>query len=364
MNVFIRADASVEIGTGHIMRCLTLAEELREMGCIVSFICRKLPGNLITYVKKVKQFPIIELPLPSNTFSRSTSLNHAHWLGAHWKEDVSQTTAALAEKKADWMIIDHYGIDYHWEREIKSFVSRIMVIDDLADRAHICDVLLDQNLYKNPTERYNHLVPKETIQLLGPSYALLRAEFRDARKKLRKRSGKVNRILISFGGSDPTNETLKALEGFLQLQKPEIKVDVVVGETNRNRTIIETVCQEHPNITFHCQIDYMAQLMAEADLAIGALGSSTWERCYLELPSLVILAAENQYGLSEQLVEEGIIVNLGRAEDVKAGLIAMAVQEMMNDPESLRHMALNARNLFPEESTSALLSMFNRKGGS
>ncbi|MFZ1640544.1 MAG: UDP-2,4-diacetamido-2,4,6-trideoxy-beta-L-altropyranose hydrolase [Candidatus Contendobacter sp.] len=317
MNIIIRADASIQIGSGHVMRCLTLAEALRERGAEVHFICRELPGHL-GGVLAGKGYPVYWLPAPgADEAAIPAHTAHTAWLGVPWAVDADQTRDRLAGlPEIGWLIVDHYALDRAWESRMRPLVKRIMVIDDLADRPHECDLLLDQNLYEGMEQRYAGLLPADCRQLLGPRYALLRPEFREAREQLRQRDGVVRRILVFFGGADPSNETAKALRAIQRLERPDIAVDVVVGEANPHRAEIEALCAEWPNASFHCQVTHMAELMAKADLAIGAGGVSTWERAVLAVPSLVIAVAENQRRVAEHLAATGGCLYLGPAETV------------------------------------------------
>lgn len=352
MNIYIRADSSTEIGTGHIMRCLTLAEDLKRKGAKVTFICRNLYGNLIRYIKK-QGFEIMLLPPPAieSTFIPVNRIDHSHWLRVPWETDMEQTKKILFEQKnIDWLIVDHYSLDKKWEQEMRPFVSNIMVIDDLADRSHDCDLLLDASIQKDMDFRYERLVANNTVMLLGPKYALLRPEFRVSRKNVRLRDGSVTSIFLFFGGSDPTNETLKSLKALKMINRRDINVDVVVGSTNPNKKNIKALCNDLPNIFFHCQIDYMAELMAKADLSIGAGGSTTWERCYLGLPAITIETADNQANILSILDEIGAIFHLGRSEEVSKQDIAGKVGYLLTNPHVLKEMSYNAMKLMGTES--------------
>lgn len=277
--VIIRTDASTKIGSGHVMRCLTVAHNLKKHDCHVLFWMEPLQGNLIDYVK-----------------------------------EQGFKTIRQAEQ-AYLYIIDNYGIDETWERKHRSFAKKIMVIDDLANRAHDCDLLLDQNVVPNYEKRYDRLVPEQTIKLLGPNYLIMRDEFIEARQHLQNRDGQVNRLLVFMGGSDPTNETLKVLEALKQTKSSFQQVDVVVGNGNIHKKEIEKICKEQ-NLQYHCQIDYMARLMQQADFSIGAGGLTTWERCYVGLPSSSTIVAENQMVTTEYAEELGAVWNLGWHEQV------------------------------------------------
>ncbi|WP_163537022.1 UDP-2,4-diacetamido-2,4,6-trideoxy-beta-L-altropyranose hydrolase [Gracilibacillus sp. YIM 98692] len=334
MNIFIRTDASVEIGAGHVMRCLVLAEDLRKRNVNVSFVCRNFPGHLFDFIEE-KGFAVFRLPAPENETSPD---NHLDWVEGNWKTDVHQTIELLrTQSNIDWFIIDHYAIDEKWENTIRPFVNKIMVIDDLANRYHDCDLLLDQNLYRNMEERYIKLIPKHATALLGIKYLLLRQEFRDL-KDIKERSGIVKRILVSFGGSDPTNETMKTLKTLDTVNRPDITVDVVVGFSNQNYSSIKQFCDKKSYIILHCQINYLAELMAKADLAIGAGGSTTWERCYVGLPTMTIETAENQSEILSYLSELGVVCHLGYSKVVTEEDIANNLQNAINSPIMIKKM--------------------------
>lgn len=200
--IAFRADASIEIGTGHIMRCLTLAHELRNKGAQVYFICRKLEGDLHQYILN-KGFCVFVLDGDgeNTNFLSSEHGSYLNWLKYHWFVDAQQTNDILSQlPKCDWLIVDHYGLDNRWESALRKTVRKIMVIDDLANRMHDCDLLLDQNLYDNPNDRYKDLIPEHSLVKLGPKYAILRPEFHAAKKFSRKRTGEIERIFIFLVG--------------------------------------------------------------------------------------------------------------------------------------------------------------------
>ena len=322
ISFFIRTDASTQMGTGHIMRCLTLAEELRKNGGVVEFVCREHKGNLIDFIRE-KKFVVHCLPQIKNynqvlnKQELTTQNQHLNWLGTDWKTDANQTLEIISKKnkKPDWLIVDNYALDYKWEEKLNPFVNKIMVIDDLADRKHKCDLLLDQNFYLKK-DRYKNIVPKKCVQLIGPKYALLRKEFVKARKNLRKRDGEIRRIFIFFGGSDPNNETKKALEAIILLNKKDIKVDVVIGALSKHRAEIQKIAKKMPNINCHINVDNMAELMAKSDLAIGAGGSTTWERACLGLPTIVFILAKNQEATSFDMHKRSFFVFADKAEKI------------------------------------------------
>jgi len=344
MKIVFRVDASLQIGSGHVMRCLTLADELRQRGADVRFVCREHPGNLNDLIES-KGYPVTRLPQVDFTFvAAPEDLAHMRWLGVDWEQDAAETMAAVSDILPQWLIIDHYAIDRRWEEMLRAHVEKIMVIDDLADRLHDCDLLLDQNLYQNMESRYDTLVPSVCQKLLGPRYALLRPEFSLARKSLRQRSGKIKRVLIFFGGVDPSNETTKALQAVAGISDRQFAVDVVVGGGNPHKEQIQTFCAAHDGFYYHCQVDNMAALMAAADLSIGAGGATTLERCAMGLPSLVIAVAVNQEMSCEYLAIKGVIIYLGLSDSVDTTKIQKNILTMIADTKiffSIQNLSKN-----------------------
>lgn len=330
MNIVIRTDASIEIGTGHVMRCLTLAKQLRSEGAIVTFLCRKFPGNTMNFIER-EGFDVVSLPFIGK-------INSIEWIRNNWEQDAEDTKSILEDlyQEVDVLIVDHYGLDARWEKNIKSYVNKIMVIDDLANRPHNCDLLVDQNYYMNIHSRYKSLVPNDCVQLLGPDYILLRDEFLNVDTNQIKRTGEINNILIFFGGSDPTGETLKALKAVRNLDIS--KINVVVGAANPRKGQVEQLCTELSNAIFYCQVNNMASLMLEADLAIGAGGVTTWERCYLKLPSLVTIVAPNQLKLTTDVVSTGSLINLGYYDEVTSSRIEQVVTRLLKQPQEVAKM--------------------------
>ncbi|QWV92769.1 UDP-2,4-diacetamido-2,4,6-trideoxy-beta-L-altropyranose hydrolase [Geomonas oryzisoli] len=331
LKVVFRADSSVDLGAGHVMRCLTLAAALRERGCAVSFISRDLPGNISANVEAagypVFRIPVEKIPTPDVPFALDVPA------------DIARTAEILRqEQDVDWLVIDHYGVDESWETPLRSLVGKIMVIDDVANRRHDCDLLLDQNLYENMESRYDGLVPEHCTKFLGPRYALLRDEFVQARRSLRERDGSVKRILITFGGGDASNETAKALEAWRTVGRDDISVDVVVGGANPHREQLRQLCAGLPNVSFHCNVNNMAQMMAAADLAIGAGGSTTWERCFLGLPSITLIVADNQAATTTAVGVQGATLNVGWYEDVDSTGLAGIIRRVLSDPKALLEM--------------------------
>jgi UDP-2,4-diacetamido-2,4,6-trideoxy-beta-L-altropyranose hydrolase len=344
MKVVIHTDASFEIGTGHVMRCLTLAEQLRDEGASIVFICRWLPKNLCDRIEE-RGYSVHRL-LHDQQRSADEALltGYERWLGVPPDEDAAQTINLLNKKclQPDWLVVDHYALDARWEEQMRPYTNKIMVIDDLANRPHDADLLLDQNFYENAQYRYEGLVPSQCRTLLGPRYALLRREFRQAREKMSERDGIVRRLLVFFGGADRTNETAKSLEAIRSVGRNDLTVDVVIGMANPHQAQIEAVSRDMPFVTLHYCAENMADLMLQADLAIGAGGTTTWERCSLGLPTITVIVAENQRETIEAVATRGAVWNMGWYSEVSVTDLEVEMRFVFSHPEEIQAMSQNA----------------------
>jgi UDP-2,4-diacetamido-2,4,6-trideoxy-beta-L-altropyranose hydrolase len=296
------------------MRCLTLAKVMSQAGHLCSFICRDHPGHMAAHIQAegfiCRLIPLVNITAHTNLLSANT---YTSWLGDTVNADAAFCRDYFCAMGADWFISDHYGIDSEWINALDLPDLKIMIIDDLANRKHTCDILLDQNLGRN-IDDYAHLVPKRTTILTGPSYALLRPEFHLHRptSNSNKQHGNIHSILISLGGVDQKNDTQLCLDALdtLSLSK-EFHIRVVMGgQSIWLDAISERASNMRHKTTVLSQVSNMAQLMADSDLAIGAGGISAWERCCLGLPTLAIVAAENQRPGLEALQKAGVVLML------------------------------------------------------
>lgn len=328
MKIVFRVDSSTQIGSGHFMRCLTLAERKRKQyQAYIIFVMRDLEGSLIDLVEK-KGFKSIILPKSNVDYNLN---GYEKWLTVPQNVDAEEVKKILQDiGQVDLLIVDSYAIDINWETMVRPFVKQIMVIDDLANRKHDCDILLDQNFYLDKESRYNSLVPNYCRLCLGPEYALLREEFYEVKKNLRKRDGNIKNILVFFGGSDITNETIKALKAIVMFDRKDITVNVIVGQSNQHKDMIASFCNKYDYMNYYCQVDNIAEFMNEADLSIGAGGTTTWERLFLELPSIVIAIAENQEKICEDCAKKHYILYIGRCHDVDEVNIYRAIKTIVD----------------------------------
>ena len=343
MKVLFRTDASVEIGSGHVIRCLTLADSLKEKKAKCEFVCRETKGNLISFIESRGYLTHILPPISSE---EDKSIKSADSGFNCWWSDAQETKNIISVNSFyHWVVVDHYALDENWEKIIKPVCSRLMVIDDLANRRHDCDLLLDQNYYKNSLQRYQGLLPTNCISLLGPSYVLLRQDFVDAKKKLPFRDGTIKRILVFFGSSDLSNETNKVLMAVKELALSTVEVDIVVGKANPHRHQIKMLCNNISNVNYYCNISNMAELILRADIGIGAGGSSIWERCYLGLPSIISVVAPNQIETTEDVASLGAIDYLGCSKILSSDNYATALLKAIANPNHVKLISSNALSL-------------------
>ncbi|TXH04027.1 MAG: UDP-2,4-diacetamido-2,4,6-trideoxy-beta-L-altropyranose hydrolase [Nevskiaceae bacterium] len=333
-----RTDASSAIGTGHVRRCLALAQALAERGAQVVFVSRSLHGDQAELIRSAG-ITLLSLPRPLRSATAGNDTPHADWLGVHWETDAEQTLAALdGLGEIDWLVVDHYALERDWERALRGRVRKIMVIDDLADRVHDCDLLLDQNLFERPEGRYKALVSPDARLLLGPAYALMRPEFQQARRNVRVRDGRVEKILVFMGGVDAAGVTLPAVRALIPLLQRDMSVDVVVSPACPDFDRVKDLCALHPALTLHPGTDRMAQLMAASDLAIGAGGSASWERACLGLPAVLVPVAENQMAVSAELAEHGAVLRVTPSASIEDDL-RRTVDVLISQPALMRSMS-------------------------
>lgn len=333
--IVFRCDAAHRIGSGHVMRCLTLAGYLRQRQAECLFICREHSGHLLTSIRE-QGFVVLALPAPAEHTLADLQPGpaHADWLGVSQDRDAQDCLAALATANMltapiDWLVVDHYALDRTWERLLRPHCRRLMVIDDLADRPHDCDLLLDQNLGRTPAD-YAEYLPPLAIRLTGPRYALLREEFSAWRvaSLARRPNRQLEHLLIALGGVDQDNLSGQLLTQLEHCELPAgCRITVVLG---RNAPHLAALRQQASQLSRPCQvlagIANMAEVLASCDLAVGAAGSSAWERVALGVPTLLFILAENQREGAAALVEHGLAIALTGPEQLADGIAAYTQQ--------------------------------------
>ena len=294
------------------MRCLTLADELHRRGAKCLFICRPLRGHLIDAIV-ARGHEVLRLPAAGSSAHLASVGDplHAAWLGASWDVDQKDTQNALGQRIVDWLIIDHYALDERWERQLRGNCHRLMVMDDLADRLHDCDVLLDPSLGRKRAD-YESLIFDSTITLLGPQYALLRPEFAALRaKSLARRDGAtLQHLLVTMGGVDKDNATGRVLDALDAANLPsDLQISVVMGAQAPWLANVQARAERMRIRTdVLVGVTDMARLMLHSDLAIGAAGGTSWERCCMGLPTFVVCLADNQFEMAAALQNAGAVV--------------------------------------------------------
>ena len=305
MRVAFRADSNLQLGRGHLARCHALADELCALGIECTFICRDIPSPLVTQLQEAGHRIEKLVGVAARTGDGGNSSGE--------EDDAKETLEVIQRRGITAMVVDHYSLGLTWEVSMRQAGLGVLAIDDLG-RGHASDLVLDQN-FANPVhakyrERFLGDGASPTL-LLGPSYALVRPEFARLRPDALKRPrGLPTRWLLFMSGSDATDETSKALCGIVDAFHPSWRVDVVIGSGHPRRREIMSICMSQPNVRLHVDTRRMAELMAEADCAVGAGGSATWERCVLGLPAIVTVLAENQVEIAKAVSLAGAQVLL------------------------------------------------------
>lgn len=308
------------------MRCLTLADALAKEGVRSHFICRNHPGNLAGLVRDHGHLVSV-LPC-SERFSRLGVTGHAMWLGASWEDDADETREMIGVARPDWLVVDHYALGIEWETALRPYCHRLMAIDDLADRIHDCDLLLDQNLVRL-SEQYDGLVPQSCERMIGPRFALLREDFSMWREAslTRREAPDIRQLLISLGGVDKDNATGAVLHALRGAVLPgAMAINVVMGPY---APWLDQVREQAASMPWQTRVlvnvSNMAELMAESDIAVGAAGATSWERCCLGLPAITLVLADNQRDGAKAMASANAVLLMleGDSLDIKLpGMLA------------------------------------------
>jgi len=311
-SVVFRTEASPAIGGGHVMRCLTLANQLRNDGWDTSFCCS----------------------------------NETYFTIPQLKSSGHKMLDSIISKKdaTDWLVIDHYGLGLEYEKSCRSHAKQILVFDDLPTRAHDCDILVDQNLGRTP-EDYQGLVPKTAFVATGTAFAVLRSQFASARMcglSQNRLTDSPLRLMIAMGLTDPDNAT-ELILNILKKNISNIRVNIVLGGSAPHLEKIRKKVFNLPFVTrIYTNVTDMAGLLAKTDLVIGAAGSSAWERCCLGIPALIVVLAENQRRVADALDEKNIAINLGSLRNLKTKEAAEKIYQAIESQEQLATLARNA----------------------
>lgn len=302
--VAFRVDSSPEIGSGHLRRCLALAAQLHDQGADVAFVCRAHPGNfnheVISAGHALRELPP---PVPTSADPAEGGSTYSRWLGSSPGADASETAACLEPGDFEAIVVDHYAIGADWERRLRAAVRRIVVIDDLADRPHDCDVLVDSAPGADKAPRYERLAPAAAQLLIGPRYALLRREFARQPGASENPVGELRHVVVSFGGVDAHGYSLRAVEALRAAVGAEVAVDVIIGGTSPQLPRLRELVARDNALRIHVDAPNIAELMRQADLAVISAGVTAWECAALGLPAIATPIVPNQSEVARALAD-------------------------------------------------------------
>ena len=340
MKALIRTDSSLMIGNGHVMRCMVLANSLKSVGVEVIFLCKALHGNLISYMRSNGQ-TVFEIPISEGFIETNPES-----LMLDWKQDANSCLKLLGDEYFDWVIVDHYGLDANWHQIIRPVCRQILVLDDLANRVLDSDALIDPNPGRS-ISAYSLLTTPTTKSYIGPDFALLKPSFAELREisLSRRQSSKVHNILVSLGGVDAMNATKRVLDALNNSEFTEdIQITVVLGLHSPWRTEIESqIAHMNYKTRLLLQTEHMPELMCDADIAIGAAGTSALERCCMGLPSLQLILADNQITSALALESLGAAITIPLNNDLNISI--QAALDQLLQPHFLQKMQLASSKL-------------------
>jgi len=329
---------------------LSLADFLVANGIGATFAIRRMDGDLCAYIaERGHAVAIVGKTDPADPT----------WLGVSPEREIEETTALVGRlpRRPRWIVVDHYAIDARWERAMRDLAIRVLAIDDLG-RSHASDYVLDATL--GSPMRYAKTANGDERVLFGPRFAFVRESFVAARSVARTRDGSISRILVFYGGVDASGETLKAVRALRSIAA-SVTVDIVCGGRSAWRAAVEAAATPDTRLRVWGNREDMADLMVSADLALGAGGTATWERCYVGLPTIATSIAPNQDAVVAELAAAGALVSLGRARDVGERDVADRIEQLLSDPVSVRRIAARAADVVQgwEEARSELLLIFH-----
>jgi UDP-2,4-diacetamido-2,4,6-trideoxy-beta-L-altropyranose hydrolase len=343
--LIIRADANVAIGTGHVMRCIALAQAWQEQGGSATFLSADMPA-------------VLEERLRSEGFEVKRLQAHA---GSD--EDAKQTAACASEIEAVWVIADSYAFGEEYQRKLKEAALKVLLFDDNGHAGrYLADIVLNQNIHA--VESLYHNRSAHTRLLLGTAFTLLRREFRAGQGRGREVPARARKILVTLGGSDPENLTRRVLEA-LSLAKIEgMQAKIVLGGGNPHRDAIEqaaALLTPRPEVL--SDVRNMHELMTDADLAITGAGSTAWELCFMGVPSLLVVLADNQVEIARGLDRLGACVNLGDGARLDVNSLADSIRAVAESSQEREQMSLRARQIVDGKGVYRVLDALYREGG-
>lgn len=340
--LLLRADASTIIGLGHVMRLLALAQAYRDRGGPVHWAFAEMPGRVRERLL-ADRICLHELDVRPGSAA-----------------DAQATVQIAYSVAAPWVVLDGYRFDAQYQRTVKATGVSLLVLDDLAkEPLYDADIVVNQNVH---AETLNYRVRPTTRLLLGPRYVLLRDEFRTLKGIGRSSASSVRRILVTFGGSDPENLTSRVLEAVDAMALAEIAIDVVMGSANPHiETVRRLVANARSHVRLFCDVDDMADLMAEAGIALSAAGVTALELAFTGVPTILCATSENQEPALAAFQAHGAALSIGSARSVSNDTIRAAVSRLLRDEALRLTLSVQAQNLVDGAGTTRVLqTMFPR----
>ncbi|MBI5683050.1 MAG: UDP-2,4-diacetamido-2,4,6-trideoxy-beta-L-altropyranose hydrolase [Deltaproteobacteria bacterium] len=331
MHLYIRADADSKIGTGHVMRCIALAQGWQDRGGKVTFLSHCESEELQERI--------------TNEGFEFLFLEKMHPHPSDLEQTLENLSSIIHHPSSNyWLVLDGYHFTSEYQKALRDAGIRCLVIDDMNHLPHYhVDIILDQNIYATDMD---YRCDEDTTLLLGTKYVLLRREFLKYRNFNRQIPESATNILVTLGGADPDNVTLKVMYALEQVQVNGLEAVVVVGGSNPHYETLQSAIRNlQPKIRLECNASNMPELMAWADVAVSAGGSTVWELIFMVVPSVVMILADNQKEIAEELEKEDVVVNLGWHEDVTEMDIRDAVQNLLADSDKRRSMGLKGKAL-------------------
>jgi len=334
----IRADASIAIGTGHVMRCLALAQAWQDAGGSVVFASIDLSSSLAQRLRS-ERFEIVKLDGSPGS-----------------AQDASQIEEFSRPHHADWVVVDGYQFDAEYQRKLKDAGLKLLFIDDNGHATHyLADLVLNQNAHASQ-ELYQSRA-SQTRLLLGPRFTLLQREFRPWRHWKREIVSVPRKVLVTMGGSDPGNVTAMVIRSLQLASIESLEAKVVVGAGNPHIESLERVTnQSETNVSLLKNVTNMPELMAWADVAVSGAGSTCWEMCLLGLPAILIDLAENQRAVAKELDRGGVAIHLGSVGDVIPEKIASKLRWLLSSVETRTALCVRARELVDGKGAERVVS--------
>ncbi len=342
MSLLIRADANARIGTGHLMRCLALAQGWKARGGRATFITACESEGLRQRL--------------SDEGSQVITLERSYPDPADWEV----TSEVLATHSDAWVVLDGYHFDPKYQRKIVDAGHQLLVIDDVAHLNHYyADVVLNQNIN---ARQLRYTCEPNTCLLLGTRYVLLRSEFLSQQRWQRKIPKVARRVLVTLGGVDPANVALKAIKALQLVETKKLEAVVVTGMNDMHYGKLLSITKDSLfPIRLESNVKNMPELMAWADVALSAGGSTTWELAFMGLPSVLLVLADNQRPVAASLHAAGVATNLGWHVDLTAESIADAVTQLMKGTTQREEMAQRGRRLVDGEGAARVLKRIEEK---